>query len=90
MNSILFFEQNFSVKKKATNTSFKKDVAQLLDNVKDWTRSIEIKYQKNENDSGLLTQVYFPFNPAVCLKTFIYLVFCPNLGRIDKRRKRNN
>ena len=41
-------------------------MTQLWNHVKDWTRSIEIKYRSNEDDPGILTRVYFPFDPAVC------------------------
>ena len=30
-----------------------------------WTCSIEIKYRSNEDDPGILTRVYFPFDPAI-------------------------
>ena len=45
------------------------EVIQLWDYVKKLTRSIEIKYQSE--DSKILTRVYFPFDPAVCLNIFI-------------------
>ena len=49
------------------------DHESVWDHVNEWTQSIEIKYRCKENDSGILTRVYFPLNSAVCLKLKFYL-----------------
>ena len=74
INYMLAFKQTFTVTSKVVFTN-QENLIQLWDHVAKWTRSIEIKYRNNEKDSVILTRVYFPFNPTVCLKIFTFLVF---------------
>ena len=44
------------------------EMTALLEQVKRHTRCIEIKYQSEEGAPGILTRMYFEFDPAVSVK----------------------
>ena len=57
--------------------NFSDEMSEVWDHVNEWTRSIEIKYQSKEDDPGILTRVYFSFDPAVSIKiSYMYMVLC--------------
>ena len=45
------------------------------DKLKYGTRSIEIKFRTDDSDPGILTRVFFPWDPDVCPSSKLYLIF---------------
>lgn len=60
----------------------------VWDHVNEWTRSIEIKYRSKEDDPGILTRVYFSFDPAVSIKLLhIYNLFWSTQRELNDEQK---
>ena len=66
---------------------FTDEMTEVWEHVIEWTRSIEIKYRSKEDDPGILTRVYFPFDPAVSILTTSSIISLINIYVNCKLRK---
>ena len=64
------------VKTKVPSKLLSSEMTALLEHVKRHTRSIEIKYQSEEDAPEILTRVYFEFNPAVSVAIYYSMTIC--------------